>query len=573
MVRIKGVTLRVCSVFLTFLATVFLSGAAPQLPPQTAASEHTVIIRGRVLNALTNEPISRALVNLQGANAAAFTDDHGQFELKIQQKVESDNGSVTMRLGGSLVEVRKIGFIQEQRVPSVVPDMSTDQPAELLLHLLPEAKIVGHIDVPGSEGEVRISSQLFRKEMNDGREHWVPQRMFDSWADGEFRFFELQPGTYKLITHEQMDQSSLMTPGSQLYGYPPVYYANTTDFSLATPIVLKAGETARVNLTVARKEYFPVRIGVENMPPGRGMLNVSVYPMGHHSPGWSLGYNPREGAIEGILPDGNYTVEANTNGEGELTGLLNFSVKGKRLEGPALTLVPDATITVRVREEFQSSQSNFGSQDAPGENSQTTPRRYANVNVNLFPVDELTEFGRGASSRISEASQSTDLSIPDVRPGRYRVDVNSESGYAASIQSGGKDLAEQPLVVGIGGEVAPIEIVLRDNGAHVEGTLDEEVSPEPHADAAAQPPARYIYLLPTTAAGRLRGVGVQYGSFRIAQVPPGDYLVVAFDQLRQDLPSGPGDALQRLMPKGQVIHVEPGQTVTVRIKVIGSDSL
>jgi len=311
------------------------------------------------------------------------------------------------------------------------------------------------------------------------------------------------------------------------------------------------------------------------MPPGRGMLNVSVYPMGHHSPGWSLGYNPREGAIEGILPDGNYTVEAHTNGEGELTGLLNFSVQGKRLEGPTLTLVPDATITVRVREEFQSSQSNFGSQEVPGENSQTTPRRYANVDVSLVPVGESNEFGRDASSRISEASQSTDLYIPDVRPGRYVVGVNASYGYAASIQSGGKDLAQQLLVVGIGGEVAPIEIVLRDNGAYVEGHLDEEVSTEPHADvdAPAQPPAHHIYLLPTVAAGRQRDVGIWQRAFRIDQVPPGDYLVVAFDQEQQDLPSGPGDALQRLMPKGQMIHVEPGQTVTVRIKVIKSDSL
>lgn len=115
-----------------------------------------------------------------------------------------------------------------------------------------------------------------------------------------------------------------------------------------------------MNLTVARKEYYRVRIAVENMPAGRG-LNLSVYPTGRPSPGWSLGYNPREGAIEGILPDGNYTAEASTPGEGELTGILNFSVKGKSMDGATLTLLPDATISVRVREEFQSTPSNFSS--------------------------------------------------------------------------------------------------------------------------------------------------------------------------------------------------------------------
>src|SRR3974390_661571 len=211
-----------------------------------------------------------------------------------------------------------------------------------------------------------------------------------------------------------------------------MYYPNTTDFSIASSIVVKAGETARVNLAVARRAYFPVQIGVENMPAGR-RLNISVYPMGHRSPGWSLGYNPREGRIEGILPDGNYTVEASTPGEGELTGTLNFPVNGKPLEGPTLTLVPDAAITVRVHEEFQSSQSNFGAQETVGDNAQTTPRRYANVNVNLIPVDDLSEYSRGASSRVPEASQGTELTIPDVRPGRYRVDANSAAGYVASI--------------------------------------------------------------------------------------------------------------------------------------------
>jgi hypothetical protein len=556
---------------LAVVAAVFVCGNSSPVLSQSAENEHTLTVRGRVLNGVTNEPISRALVNLQGQNAATFTDDRGQFELRIQEKAGTAGGGVTMRLGGRFVEVRKLGFIQDDRRPTTIPNTPADQPEGLLIQLLPEAKIVGHIDVPSSEGDVRITSQLFRKEMNDGRENWVPQGTFVCWVDGEFRFFELRPGTYKLITHEQMDQESMRPPGAQLYGYPPVYYANTTDFSLATPIVVKAGETARVNLTVTRKGYFSVRIGVENMPTGAGALSVSVSPMGHHSPGWSLGYNPREGMIQGILPDGDYTVEASTLGEGELTGILNFSVEGKPLEGPTLMLLPDATIAVRVHEEFQSSQSNFGAPETVGENAQTIPRRYANVNVNLTPVDDLSEYSRGASSRVSEASQGTELTIPDVRPGRYRIDVNSAAGYVASIQSGGKDLAEQPLVVGMGGEVPPIEIVLRDNGAHVEGTLDEETSPGTYTNNSAVANPRFVYLLPIAGAGRLRSVPVWRGTFRIDQVPPGNYLVVAFDQQRKDLPSGPGDAMQRLIAKGQMIHLEPDQTATARVKVIGSE--
>ena len=450
-----------------------------------------------------------------------------------------------------------------------LPNFSTNQ-SEVIVRLQPEAKIVGHIAVPGSDGDIRIVSQLFRREMNAGRESWVPQRTSPSWVDGEFRFFGLRPGTYKLITHEEMDRELLATPGAQLYGYPPAYYSNTTDFSLAAPIVVKAGETARVTLSVARKEYYRVRIPVENLPSGQ-RLNVTVYPVGHPGPGWSLGYDPREGALTGLLPDGNYSVEADTVGEGELTGTLNFAVKGKSSEGPHLNLLPDATVDVRVREEFQSTPSNFTSQEIVAENAQRVSRKNSNVRVSLIPLDDLNTGNRRLFSRVTESSTGQELTIPDVRPGRYQVEVQSGSGYPFSIQSGGKDLTRQPLVAGFGGEIPPIEIVLRDNGAQLNGTLDED-APSTAADASAKTFSHFVYLLPLSEGGTPRNVQAWQGTFQLDQIAPGSYLILAFDWPRQDLPSGPGEALQRLVSKGQTIQVEQSQKLTLRVKVITSDT-
>jgi hypothetical protein len=561
---ITDMNFRIWAAGLAVAAAALLCGNAAKAQDQATS---VLSLRGRVLNAVTNEPVARALVNLQGWNAATLTDDQGRFQFNIQMKSDPMNGEVVHRLGGRAVEVRKLGFIQNDRLPTTFPNLPANESTELTIRILPEAKIVGHIDVPGSEGDVRIQCQLYRKEIHEGRENWQPQQSFMNWVDGEVRFYGLRPGTYKLITHEQMDRDSPPAPGEQLYGYPPLYYPNTTDFSLASPIVVKAGETARVNLTVVRKAYFPVRINVENIPAGR-RLNISVYPMGHPSPGWSLGYNPRDGTIEGILPDGDYTVEASTHGEGELSGRADFSVKGKPSDGPTLKLVPDATISVNVSEEFQSAPSNFGETQAVFDNPQSGARRFAHVNVSLIPLDDLDTSRRGSSSRTSEGSQGPVLIIPDVRPGRYQVEVNAESGYAASVQCGGKDLSRQPLMVGLGGEVPPIEVVLRDNGARVDGTLEEETGPGPAADPASM---RFVYLLPTADGARPRNVQVWQGQFSVNELPPGSYLVVAFDQPQQDLPSGPGEAMQRLMRKGQVIRVESGQHLNLRVKVNGSE--
>jgi hypothetical protein len=542
-----------------------LCGEAAGARGNDGREEQATTIRGRVLNSVTKEPLSRALVVLQDNNAATFTDDRGQFELKIPEKRHAGEGIVLASAGTGLVEARKPGFLQQRQRPTrlYVPASRTDEQTGATIYLVPEAKIVGHVEVPGSEGGVRIQCQLYRRVMNGGRESWSPLRTFMTFVDGEFRFSELEAGTYKLITREQTDPDS--TP-AQLYAYPPLYYPNATDFSLASPIVVKAGETARVNLTVTRQKYYPVKIALANMPVGRG-VDLMVYPMGHRSPGWSLGYNTGEDTIQGSLPDGNYTVEASTQGEGEMTGMLNFSVKGEPMEGPTLTLVPDATVSVRVREEFQSGLSNFATAQTMPENPPPNARRFANVHVNLMAIDELNPSRRNATSQLAEGSAGQELTIPNVRPGRYEVEVTSGVGYAASLQCGGKDLTHEPLVVGSGGAVALIEVVLRDDGAEVDGDLEE-------GSGGGNPEeSRTLYLVPTGETdGPPRSMPAWHGQVTMQQVPPGDYVALAFAERQDDLEYGTEEATQGLLNKGgKMIHLEPGQKVSVKVKVIGDD--
>jgi hypothetical protein len=514
-------------------------------------------IHGRVLNQITKEPIGRALVASPGDEYATLTDDRGQFEFRFSLH-EGQGNSVGGGTGATGINrlpssshsflARKPGYLQDGR--NARPVRVAAGQTEVTIYLVPEALIVGHVNVPGSEGDVRIECELYKRGMREGQETWLPAGTFTTWADAEFRFSGLEAGTYKLITHEQMDRDSLLPiPGAQLFGYPPIYYPNTTDFSVAGPIVVRAGETAQVNLAVARREYYPVRIPVENVPASRP-LNLVVYPMGHHSPGWSLGYNPMEHTVEGMLPDGNYTVEADAQGEAQSTGILNFSMKGAAFEGPALNLIPNASLNVNVH----------------GQQS--------NVQVSLTSIDELGSM-RGRFSLRAKGSEGQELTIPNVRPGRYHVNVFSGKGYAASIQSGGSDLMQQPLVVGLGGGNSPIEITLRDDGGEVSGTVEEATSTEGNSVRSGENPQfRYVYLLPMGESTWPQPPTVRTldGTFKMEQVAPGDYLVAAFDQVQQDLPYGSEEALRPLEGKGQAIHVEAGQKVNVRVKVnAGSD--
>jgi len=536
-------------------------------------------VRGRVLNQVTKEPIGRALVTTLGDQYATLTDDRGQFEFKFPAQEGQANsaagGAAMNRLSGSMkvIMARKPGFLPTGRNPASGRAAATR--SEVTIYLVPESLIVGHVNVPGSEGDVRIMCELYKRAMREGQEIWSAAGTFTTWEDGEFRFSELAAGTYKLITHEQMDRESLLPiPGAQLFGYPPIYYSNTTDFSLASPIVVGAGETAQANLAVARRQYYPVRIPVANAPMG-GPMNLLIYPMGHHGPGWSLGYDATEQAIEGMLPDGNYTVEADALGPLPSTGILNFSVKGAAFEGAALNLIPNATLSVSVREEFRSGQSNQASGGTPASDERENGGGRFSVHVNLTPLEEIGSM-RNRSSLSAEVSEGLEMTIPNVRPGRYHVNVISGKGYAAAVQSGGSDLMDGPLVVGWGGGNSAIEVTLRDDGAEVSGTVEETTSTEGSTGQnGGNTQFRYVYLLPLGGSTGPRPLTVRTWdkTFKMQQVSPGNYLLVAFDQVQQDLPYGNEEAMRGLESEGQVIHVESGQKVNVNLKVIAGSEL
>jgi hypothetical protein len=543
----------------------------------TGKEDGVTTVRGRVLNQVTKEPIGRALVFTAGSEYATMTNDRGEFEFKIAEHQELRNigGGVAgsgravmgqMQAGvGHMFMAKKPGYLEDGR--GARPVQAADGQMEVTIHLVPEALIVGHVTVPGSEGDVRIACGLYRREMREGQETWSAGRTVTTWADGEFRFSELKAGTYKLITHEQMDRDSMIpVPGVRLFGYPPIYYPNTTDFSVASAIVVKAGETAQANLTVARREYYPVRIEVRNAPVPPAM-NLVVYPMGHHGPGWSLGFNPMEQTIEGLLPDGNFTVEADAFGEKQATGILNFTVKGRAMEGPVLNLIPNASVNVNVHEEFQSEQ---GGEPMGMSNGQ-------DVQVNLVPLDELGGNRPRGRSRVAEGSDPHTMVIENVRPGRYRVNVFSGKGYAASIECGGSDLKKQPLVVGFGGGTPPIEITMHDDGGEVSGTVEETTGASRDAGQSGESQQmRIVYLLATGEGEWQEPLMAQsfFGTFQFPKVPPGDYVALAYanPKREEDLPwVGDKELEKSLEGLGQKIHVEAGQKVNVKLKVIAGE--
>lgn len=533
-------------------ALIICVSADAQLTSQTPehAAEH---LRGMVVNSVTHEPISRALVLSQDNHFAIMTDDRGRFDFTFPATESQPATGVATEASRQSFGLQNVAPINRpmQLMARKVGFLATDESQEVYqvglgqqdvtISLMPEARIVGHVILPRSDDSEKIQVALYRRILREAREQWESAGNVSTRADGEFRIAELRPGSYKLLTLEHLDRNALiLNPRRQLFGYPPLYYPSASDFATAAIIQLKPGETFQPTMSPVAREYYPVKLPFTN-PLASPQIAINVWPNGHPGPGYSLGYDPRDGATQGWLPDGTYTLQATNYGPSVMAGAINFTVAGTPVSGPAVTLVPGTSTTINVREEFQQkpvdsmermTMQGVTIQGDPSSDVQN-PRRPNYLQVTLLPDEE---FGLASPAVLRPPTGPDDelLVIENILPGRYRVSVSTGLGYVSSITSAGTDLLRHPLVVGMGASLSPMEIIVRDDGAEVDGTVDP---PNPTTDHSAQadisgPSPGVVYIVPidkVDAQPKMAWADPE-GKFTIQQLAPGTYHVFALDR-------------------------------------------
>ncbi len=624
----SGGTFWLCARTLRFVSTAFLFAAAigglgapvgtklcfAQAAPVADASDS---IRGIVINGVTREPIGRALVVSPDNRFAVLTNSEGRFEFNLSKAEGTDqSGSDSSGTGSGgptgapirlsnrpyMLTVRKPGFMPDPNNPG--QNLQNDPTSDLTLALIPESLIVGTVALPTSEAPDSISLQLYRRQIQDGRAHWVPAGNAESNSEGQFRFADLAAGTYKLLTSELLDEDPLaidpltVDPATfesrgPLFGYPPVYYQNATDFGAATEIQLAAGQTQVVNLSLVKQPYYRVKLPVI-LPADDSSQNgfgVEVYAHGHKGPGFSLGYNNAHHAVEGLLPNGTYTVEASSFGPNAMTGLQTITIKGAPVDGPSIAVAPNASVPVRVKEEFTGADP-LGAMSVSVNGRSTVvrdARRY--LTVVLEPADD---FGTGMQFPMRSPRGSADdaLEVPGVAAGSYWVRVQSSRGYVASIRSGNLDLEHQPIYVGVGGAPSPIEITMRDDTAEISGTVEGvtaaggsggngfgTASSTAFATSfggvsyPATGAGAHLYCIPVAdSGGQLTEAWIgPEGNFDAQGLAPGAYRLLAFDRVQPELEFRNPESMRAYDAKGPVVRVAGGQKEHVTLQVIATD--
>lgn len=566
---------------LTVLLSIWCANAQPLSAQNNQPDDKQESIRGVVVNSVTHEPVGRALVHSPDDRFAMFTDSEGKFEFTFPQ-ADSDkspadeSGSADrFRQRGQNLQLmlmaKKPGFLEDHM--GIRNRQSDSAGKEITIPLTPEALIVGRVVLVTSEPSDPIQLELYRRQVQEGRAHWVLSGSATTKSNGEFRFAELAAGNYKLLTRELLDRDPLtFDPRGQLYGYPPIYFPNATNFEAAQTIQLAAGQTLQADISPVRHAYYPVKVTIANVPEIVHGVNIVVSPQGQRSPGFALGYNNRSQTIEGLLPDGNYTLQASSFAPNPASGLLNITVRSAPVEGPAMILVSNGSIKVNVKEEFTSGEEggsrSFNVEGNPAEFIPQGPRRY--LNVRLEPADDFGQRGPGWL-RPPSGPEDDSLVIEGTPPGRYWVKVDTSRGFVSAISSGTTDLQHHELVVGLGGSSAPIEITMRDDTAEIDGTVESlAASPTGSSSQASEGSSAHLYCIPLPdSSGEFKDIWVQPdGKFGPQQMPPGTYRVLAFDRPQPDLEYRNPEAMKAYDAKGQLVRLIAGQKEHLHLQLV-----
>ena len=554
------------------LATTCVSAgqAAQELQPD----EPPNTLKGTVINAVTHAPISRALVYSADNRFAVLTDGEGHFEFTLPSTGQNYTGAIfengqprtqwnVLSAGGSFsFMARKPGFVDD---PNGGATRATSE-NEITISLLPEGLIKGRVVSTEADLPPGINVLLFSRRIQDGMPKWQHSGAARANSNGEFRFAELLPGTYKVVTNESMDNDPAITiPGGQQYGFPPVYYPGASDFAAAGTIQLSAGQTVQVDIPLTRQPYYPVRIPVANAE--QGSFNVTVSVQGHRGPGYSLGYNAQNHRIEGLLPQGNYLVEATTYGPTSSYGAVNLAIAGAPTEGPSLTLVPDSSITLHVTEQFTATDSSAVMQVTTSNRSFEVHGPRAYLQVYAESADDFKQ--QGASLRQPTGANDDSLIIENMAPGRYWLQLHSSRGYVAAATMAGVDLLHEPLVVGPGSSI-PIEVTMRDDTAELDGTV-AGLTP-PAISSSVSPLQGSVYCIPLSdGPGQFQQLWVSpEGKINSTPMAPGTYRVLAFANKQRDIPYRDPEAMKLYDAKGQVVHLTAGQKTSVQLQMIPS---
>lgn len=584
---VLGHAIRACIALAVLISTA--TGAAQDVeqdPAPLHSAGALVTVHGVVRNAATGEPLPRALVRIEGdAATGALTDGDGRFEIS------------GLPAGPQIFEVLKPGFQDRPSARGTAMDeaagsahnviLAADMP-ELAFSLAPTNAIRGQVVLSTGDPAEGIEVELLRRTVQDGRGVWQLTSSAKTLSDGSYRFAGLPDGQYVVYTNPTLDSE----PATNLYaagrgndvireGYASQFYPDARDLAGAAKIHVANGEEAQANINLTLEPFHAVTAtatfpdaGTGGSAPDRAGLNFSAVVLdgqGHALP-YAAPYDQATHTIQVLLPDGAYSLQLTATGRflirllpgGALravtpntwpyAGSVDFSVAGHAIANLRVPLAVPRASSVRYTVIHAGSPASQTAQNGRGE-------------VVVTASQAGGWLSDGVATSFAQGMEAGPLDVEYTAPGTYWMHARvAQVGLCeASFTAGGANLAREPLVVGLSGATAPLELTARDDCATLTLTLPPAVANV----TVGEEPFFTVYVVPdfdtTTDVEPLTLRPTSGGSVTLEALTPGSYRVYTF--------AGPAtleyrnrDVLAALPTTGQQINLSPGATTTLTLE-------
>jgi Carboxypeptidase regulatory-like domain len=255
---------------LLFLMAFFQQTAVPPASPPAPAALSTFRISGKVIDAITDQPLARVSVAINPSSSANTPNppDSGRVEITDEQGSFAFDG---VSLGKYVLSANHRGYIaqmyqqHENFMTAIVvgPGLESEN---LIFGLRPGASISGTVADESDDPVRHADVMLFHQVFAGGKRRTLQVRRASTDDEGRYHFSHLNPGTYFVavsaqpwytqhgVRHRAKQENQdvnevglqpLIEQNQSLdVAYAVAFYSNATDLSNATPLPLHSGDIA-----------------------------------------------------------------------------------------------------------------------------------------------------------------------------------------------------------------------------------------------------------------------------------------------------------------------------------------
>jgi len=540
-----------------------------------------------VRNAVTGEPLPRALVQIEGdADTGTLTDGEGHFEIP------------NVPAGPQTIRIVKPGY-RDRPYATEETGLQAEGPAhsvllaaqmpDLVFSLSPNCAIHGHIELSTGDPADGINLVLVKQVVRSGRGLWAQEAFTRTNGDGTYRFGGLPDGIYAVYTQPALESEpavSLVAAASAAKvarsGYASVFYPDARELSGASRIRLSGGSQAEANFLLPLEPFYPVTAiaTTQSDPTGAGKAGqqggytaVVMDASGHLLPYFAQ-YDQTTHTLQANLPDGTYSlvvrgfVRPQSDGEffvdrisfpamqnrsNALVGSTEFTVAGHAITGLRIPLGPPQSASVHLRLVHTG--------EGPPNAALSGNNATEFVNLGLDAADGIPLNGGDSLWSMDNASDTITFTA---QPGLYWLNafLPRKGLCAGSFNAGSFDLAHEPLPMSLAASPPPMEFTLSDDC----GTMALTLPPTLAGFLPGEEPFYTVYVVPDFDTVQTLPPMTMHPSsgatLSLDGLTPGSYHVFMFDSPVHLEYRNPA-ALSALPLAGQQVTVSAGATTNL----------